>query len=195
MPGLVRAFFAVLLPESVVEGAGAVAEVLKERFPQGSVKWVPKANYHLTLRFFGDLDAAAIARASSILADLEPGFRPIPVRLGQVSAFPAAARPQTLWIHVEDEGDALARLAAAVDQRCREQGFGPADKPWKSHLTLGRAGRDVRLRPDPSWSRVDGGETCRGSVRAVALMRSELRPQGARYSILRQMVAPAREEA
>jgi 2'-5' RNA ligase len=119
-----------------------------------------------------------------VVEGLDRVFAAATVRIDGVSAFPSPARPQTLWVSLRDREGRLDELAAAIDRRIREAGFGPADKPWKSHLTLGRVRRERHLKVDPVWT---GGLTWPArdfTIGTVALMQSELRPQGPRYTPL-----------
>ena len=184
-----RSFLALLLPTELVAAAYDLQQQARDRFPPGSVKWVDPSLFHLTVRFFGDLDRKALAKASAVVASMEGAFAPVTVRITEVSAFPSPVRPQLTWIGVEDRAGRLAALVAEIDRRTREAGFGPSDKPWKSHLTIGRMARDRQVRLEPDWT---AGLTWPGgdfTIRSVALMRSDLRPQGPTYTPLR--IAPA----
>ena len=180
-----RSFMALRLPPEMIRVAAEIQDAIKRSFPPGSIKWVDPALFHLTVRFFGELDRKALDKAGSVVDGLDHAFAPVTVRFDGASAFPSPSRPQTLWIAVNDREGKLEALALEVDRRIRAAGFGPPDKPWKSHLTIGRAGRDARLRVDPEWT---GGLTwppADFTIGSVALMQSELRPQGPRYTPLR----------
>jgi RNA 2',3'-cyclic 3'-phosphodiesterase len=181
----VRAFMAMLLPGPIRGAAAQRQDRLRTVFPAGSVRWVAADNFHLTVRFFGDLDRKALAKAVGVVEGLEGTLTPIPVRLGAVSAFPSPSRPQTIWVAVDDQEGMLDALAVLIDRRIREAGFGPADKPWRSHLTLGRVNRDRALRPPADWSSGLTGDAGDSTIGTIALMQSELRPQGPLYTPLR----------
>lgn len=180
----VRAFLAVLLPAELIAVAAEIEGRLRGAFPPEAVKWVDPALFHLTVRFFGDLDRKQLEKAGSIVTGLDRSFPGLAVRIEGVSAFPSPARPQTIWVSVRDREGKLDALAGEIDRRIREAGFGPADKPWKSHLTLGRVRRERHLKVDPAWT---GGLTWPArdfTIDTVALMQSELRPQGPTYTPL-----------
>jgi len=188
----VRAFMAVLLPEDLKRSAWEVQEQMRREFPEGSIRWVAPENFHLTLRFFGDLDAKACAKAGAVVEQIDGAFGSLAVRISGASAFPSPTRPQTLWLALQDENGGLERLAQEVDRRIRQAGFGPPDKPWKSHLTVGRVGRNRALRCDPEWSARLTWSREVSTIETIALMQSELRPQGPKYSPLRTASASPR---
>jgi 2'-5' RNA ligase len=185
MNGRTRSFLALLLPEEMVAAAAELQRKARSRFPPGSVKWVDPSLFHLTVRFFGDLDPQALARASSVVDATAGTFAPVAVRITEVSAFPSPRRPQVTWIGVEDRAGRLAALAEQIDRRIREAGFGAADKPWKSHLTIGRTARDRKLELAPEWTSGLTWPAADFTIQTVALMRSDLRPQGPTYTPLR----------
>ncbi|MDH5372463.1 MAG: RNA 2',3'-cyclic phosphodiesterase, partial [Acidimicrobiia bacterium] len=98
---------------------------------------VPPPNWHLTLRFLGDVDPVGYDRLLMELAgaDLGPAFE---VALDGLGAFPRTARATVLWTGVSDGSDPLNRLAGRVEKACVGAGFGPEERPFHAHLTLSR---------------------------------------------------------
>jgi hypothetical protein len=86
-----------------------------------------------------------------------------------------------IWIDLI-EGRNPRRPGATGRARLIDAGFGPPDKPWRSHLTLGRVERGVRVSRD--WHLVAAAPQRGHRVDALALMQSELRPGGPRYTAL-----------
>ncbi len=180
-----RAFLAFLLEQPILDAAADVRRQMRELFDPGSVKWVEPGNFHITVRFFGDLDRKGLDRAMRVVGELDGKFEAVPVRIETVSAFPSPSRPQTLWIGVSSEEDGLAVLAGSVDLALRKAGFGRPDKPWKSHLTVGRVRRGVSVRVPRDWTAGLTWAAGDSNISRIALMESELRPQGPRYTPLR----------
>ncbi len=94
-------------------------------------------NWHLTLRFLGEVDEVARDRVTAALdeADLGP---PFPVRWGGIGAFPRARRATVLWIGLERGAVESARLGEVVEEAVQAAGFPPEERPFRSHLTLSR---------------------------------------------------------
>lgn len=185
----VRSFLALLLPPELITAAAEIEKRLRVSFPPQAVKWVEPELFHLTVRFFGDLDREQLEKARLLVAGLDRAFAAVRAQIDGISAFPSPARPQTLWISLRDPQGRLDRLAESIDGRIREAGFGPPDKPWKSHLTIGRVRREHHLKVDPSWTRGLTWPGCHFTISTVALMQSELRPQGPRYTPLQSALS------
>jgi 2'-5' RNA ligase len=104
--------------------------------------------------------------------------------VGGFGAFPGFDRPRVIWAGLEPD-PALELLQHRVEQEFGPLGFPPDGRPFRPHLTLGRAARDARPR------HCDGLEgTLMGLqhqettlVGAVDLMQSVLQPTGAVYQI------------
>ncbi|MGH7356587.1 MAG: RNA 2',3'-cyclic phosphodiesterase [Candidatus Rokuibacteriota bacterium] len=180
--GDVRAFVAILLPDEIRARLGAEARALGR--VAADVAWVAEPNLHLTLRFLGQVDEArvpAIADALRSAAEV-PAFD---LALRGLGAFPTPARPRVLWVGAGPGAKAAAALAARVSAALDALGFPREERPFASHVTLGRV-RTPRRNPALADALAQAGERDFGGLRvgAVSLMRSHLSPAGARYTEL-----------
>lgn len=174
----IRAFVALRLPSALREAVADIQAAVRRNV--SGARWVHPDNFHLTVRFLGDLDGPEVERAAEVVKNTR--FHSIVVRLGIVSAFPSVSRPQVLWVGLDSEEDRLQRFVTGFEIRLGEAGFGPADKPWKSHLTLGRiSGRGQNPR---GWTRGISPPTDPYRLDSLSLFRSELLPGGARHTPL-----------
>ena len=178
-----RAFLALRLPAEATEAASAVLAGLRERYGEREVKWVAPGNLHITLRFFGDLDAPGLARARELTRAQDGAWEAISTGWRALGAFPSLRRIQVLWMDLADEGGALRALAGEVEGQLVRAGFGRGDKPFTAHVTLGRVRRGARL----AWSAESESLTSPGpafSITQMALMKSTLTPSGPIYTPL-----------
>jgi len=179
---------ALTLPAPALAGAVAVLTELRDRLGDRDIRWVEPANLHVTLRFFGDLDDRDLALARQLVQTLDRGFEPQPTRWAHLGAFPSPRRVQVVWLGLEDPGGRIAALAADVDRRTQEVGLGRADKPFKSHVTLGRVRRERRASFDRMSERLTIPATG-FSIATIVLMKSTLTPQGPVYTPLETATA------
>ena len=56
----VRAFVSIELPPDVLSELQDLQRRLESRFPENAVRWIPPGQIHLTLKFFGNVDAAGL---------------------------------------------------------------------------------------------------------------------------------------
>jgi RNA 2',3'-cyclic 3'-phosphodiesterase len=179
-----RVFIAVFPPNEVVDGLAALVE--RVRRPGDGISWVKPANLHYTLRFLGELEERRAEAACRAAAQAVIGLAPFAAALGAPGAFPDFRRPRVLWIGLDAGREPLELLARSLDEALRREGFGPPDKPFRAHLTLGR----VR-EPGGGGGGVAGGlsgERAPGrfTVAALTVVHSTLDPRGSVYRPLGQ---------
>ncbi len=175
-----RLFIAIELPPSVRRELSALQERLRPRCP--GWRFVRAEGIHLTLRFLGEVDAARDAASRGAWREAAAASAAIRLRIGGLGVFPGAARPRVLWVGTNEASESAGRLEALarrMEEAARACGFPPETRPFRAHLTLARAGSGG----PPALPPPDAGG-CALDVRAeeAALIRSELRPDGARYS-------------
>ena len=176
-----RAFFCVPLPASVCRQIGDVAERL-QRDLRMSASWVRPENYHLTLRFLGEIDPTLSIPLDSAARRVARAVAPFDLSITRLGFFPDARRPRVLWAGGASEP--FERLVSTLGQTIKELGF-PLDRRAASpHVTLAR----IKGRPDPAMEQVlsalDPLPGWRIPVDRIVLMESELTPRGAVYAPL-----------
>lgn len=192
---MIRAFVAILLDEAVRAAVAAVVERLRPL--GGSVAWVPAANLHLTLQFLGEQPEERLAAAEVALDDAAARSAPIETALHGIGAFPGLERPRILWVGLAQGALEVRALQARVAEALAREGFPREERPWHPHLTIGRVHDDRRWRreagPALRQALAQAAGTRFGTLRIseVALMRSDLSPRGARYTLRRAAVLGA----
>jgi 2'-5' RNA ligase len=172
---------ALLLPDRVRAGLAAVSSELRAQ--TRGLAWVAPDNLHLTLRFLGEVDAAALERVRDAVAAAAAAVAPFSVNQGGLGGFPTGRAPRVLWASVAAGGERVEALFAELEAALVARGIPGESRPFHPHVTLARA-RDPRGAKE--LLSVLGAGPAFGEVRAevLHLMRSELSPRGARYSVL-----------
>jgi 2'-5' RNA ligase len=153
-----RRFVAVWPPEEVLDAV----EALHRPVDLGG-RWTRRDQWHVTLRFLGDVPLAEVVHA---LAGVGDG--PVEARLG-----PGVARLGRGVIQVPVDG--LDGLADDVVARTASLGRPPEDRPFVGHLTLAR----LAGKPPPGVLRQPIEATW--TVAEVAVVASHLGGNAARY--------------
>ncbi len=186
---MTRAFVAVVLDDGLRAAVGATIERLRPLGP--AVAWVPARNLHVTLHFLGDQSEERLARAEAALADAAAGSAPMDVTFHGIGAFPGLERPRILWVGLAHGALEVRGLQARVTDALAARGFAREERPWHPHLTIGRVYDERRWRreagPPLRGALAQAATTTFGTQRVteVALMRSDLSPAGARYTLRR----------
>lgn len=180
---MIRAFVAVdLEPQTVQKIAEAIVR-LRPRIP--GIRWLPPANFHLTLKFLGNVDEAKIAPiAAALERDLYP-FSCFTINAKGLGVFPDPKRPRILWVGLV--GGELNALASRVEKTLIPFGFAAERRAFTPHLTVGRW-REFNGSPKELGDEVEkwqGHDFGRSNVDEVILFQSVLKPEGAVYRRLK----------
>jgi RNA 2',3'-cyclic 3'-phosphodiesterase len=94
-------------------------------------KWVDAGNYHLTLRFIGEVDEGMAADIDSALLQIRaPRFE---VTLASVGHFGL----RMLWVGI-DRNPALQHLHEKIESALSRLGLAPEERRYTPHVTLAR---------------------------------------------------------
>jgi 2'-5' RNA ligase len=188
---LVRAFIAIELPPDILDPLARLQTRVRQAVPPGLVRWAHPEGIHLTLKFLGDVEQSRLPEIETGLCDACASYAPFSLRFGDLGCFPNPQRPRVVWVGVQDTSGALAELHNAIERAIAPLGFPTDRRGFHPHLTLGRV-KEARpsARKAAEWAEL-GAYLTRAKVRvgqmqvdAVHLMRSELLPSGAVYSVL-----------
>ena len=180
---VIRTFVAVCLDMELRNGISAIQDRVKQLAP--AVKWVAPENFHVTLKFLGGIDADRVACAQSALDEVASKFAAFDMSISGLGVFPNSRRPRVVWVGIEDGREQLTALAGAVETRLAEAGFSKEDKPFKSHITIGRVS-EIRPVGDLAERMASVNADNIGSQRvdSIVVMKSVLRPDGPVYTAL-----------
>lgn len=180
---MVRTFVAIDLPSRLQEALSGLEKELQEA--RAPVTWVKPERIHLTLKFLGDVAPERIPEIQKILDEVAQSASPFRVEPAGCGAFPTLKQMRVIWVGLQGEGTALSCLQQAVEEAMVQLGFKREERPFKPHLTLGRVkGRQhLRLLQELLLER-QSFKAEAFDVTELVLYKSELRPEGARYTPL-----------
>lgn len=124
-----RLFTGIEVPADI-----AFALSLKRGGLQGA-RWIDTENYHITLRFIGDVDHS-IAHEVTDALDRLANSEAFTLRLGHLGSF-GGDKPRALFAGVENN-TALQRLQAAQERVFQRLGLDPEGRKFVPHVTLAR---------------------------------------------------------
>jgi 2'-5' RNA ligase len=134
----VRSFVAVDVGGEVRGALRPVVGALRARLP--ALRWVAEANWHLTVKFLGDVELLQLGDIGKAVQE-EAGRAPVfELALAGLTAFPPGRRPRVLAAKVSAGAEQLAELHRRLDQRLGDFGVPLENRPFHAHLTLARVG-------------------------------------------------------
>jgi RNA 2',3'-cyclic 3'-phosphodiesterase len=177
-----RTFFCIPIIDKHCETLAHTA-VRVRSITQTKASWVSQANYHITLRFLGDIDPALIVDLDHLCCTLAETIEPFECTLDRLGAFPSVDKARVLWVG-GDIHPSFQRLSMALSKGLADLGFPRAKKESVVHVTLAR----IKDRPDPPLARVIEAlgplKPMYVTIDRLVLMESMLTAQGAVYTPL-----------
>ena len=179
-----RVFIAIELPPSLRQRLKSHIDHLRLAVPEGRASWTREKNLHLTLKFLGDSPLTKVERLSQATQRAANKIGPVEMIIGGCGAFPTNRKPRVLWIGIEDPSGQLALLHQALEDECAQAGFAREQRPFHPHSTIARvrqpqsSGRLAEAHKELGFD----GETV--VVSDLALIRSELRSEGSRHTVV-----------
>ena len=180
---VIRTFVAVLLDEELRRRISDVQQRAMKLAP--TVKWVSPVNFHATLKFLGDVRLDKLSVVQEAMDEVAGKLPAFDISIRGMGVFPTPRRPRVIWVGVEEGREQLVALAKAVEDRLVRAGFEKDDKPFRSHITIGRVreGRPVEGLTE-GLGEIDASDLGTQRIASIHVMESVLQPGGPSYSPL-----------
>ncbi|MGB7769789.1 MAG: RNA 2',3'-cyclic phosphodiesterase [Verrucomicrobiia bacterium] len=185
--GRFRLFVAIPVSDAVRDEMIRVQRELQPLAPRGAVRWATPEQFHLTLRFLGDVPSDRVAALQEAVRTVCSGAPALPLRAQGVSFFPNARAPRVIWVGITDSDDRLVELQKKIESAVCPFTTGQGSERFAGHVTMGRF-------KSPKWleirSLTSHAETMKDrafgewTAREIEIIRSELSSAGARYTSL-----------
>lgn len=178
-----RLFIAINLPAAECRRIHREAGALRK---QGlPVRWVEPENFHVTLKFLGEVRREDVEPVKEAVAKAAAANGPFEAHVAGFGAFPTIRKPRVLWIGVEPS-PSLRCLKQDLEWALADAGYDREARAFHPHLTLGRAADDGAAGAFRGLDEVAATMDYAGSfgVKSVDLMRSRRGSEGPRYTIV-----------
>jgi 2'-5' RNA ligase len=186
----VRAFIAIELPETILAELGNIEARLKPLMPHDTIRWVKADSIHLTLKFLGQVPSDQLDLIILSLRSAVAAHAPFTLEVTGAGCFPNSHRPRVVWVGIREKDQRLHALQRTVENAIAPLGYPTEIRDFTPHLTLGRVARDVRQIDQKKIGDVvqaaEVGSLGKWGVKQVALIKSDLKPSGAEYTVLTQ---------
>jgi len=168
-----RIFIGVEIPAEVSQSLS----ILRGGLP--GARWIDPENYHLTLRFIGDVDDVVARDVMQMLGGITR--RPFEIALNGLDQF-GGKKPRAVFVAVAANGP-LAELQAELERILQRIGLPPEQRKFTPHVTLARL-RDASSRDVADYLSIRGAfKTPPFSITRFVLFSSRASTGGGPYVI------------
>jgi RNA 2',3'-cyclic 3'-phosphodiesterase len=182
-----RLFIAIPVPEPVRDEIIRVQREMQPLAPQSAARWTRPDQFHLTLRFLGDVPVAGLEQLKESVNAVCRSARPLPLRAEGVGFFPNPQSPRVVWVGIDDKAGLLVDLQKRIETAVQPFTAEPGEKNFLGHATLGRL---KNLRPPDARKLAAHAQTIKDrtlgewTADEIEIIRSELSPAGACHTSL-----------
>lgn len=182
-----RLFIALPIPDRVKDEIERVQDELRAILPKQCVRMTKREQFHLTLRFLGNVEAR---RAKELVEQVETacrGFSTLKLKAERIGCFPDLRFPRVVWVWVHDDAERLQALQKVVEMAASPFAEKKEEKDFTGHATIARLNGINRPQAEVLAKFAHGmsnrlfGEWIGNEVNVI---HSELWPDGSRYTTL-----------
>lgn len=102
-----------------------------------NISWTDINNLHLTLRFIGETNEAQVKLVSKLLGEVTTHVAPFNFGIKGAGFFKGSNQPRVLFLNIDND-IVLKQLAIEIENMMVLNNFLPAERSFRSHLTIGR---------------------------------------------------------
>lgn len=175
-----RLFVAITLPEPTKLHIAKLQRELHSPFLVGN--WVRHENFHITLKFLGNVADASLESLEKLLNSFVEPRKTFSVSLSEVQVVPFLSAPEMIWLSCQS--NSLTLLAYDLDQALQSLGFSPAKEQFVGHVTLARLKRG-KVKPQWLEARVAQFKALDVEVKKITLYQSCLKDSGPEYKVIK----------
>lgn len=177
-----RVFVAIYPGEKVIKKLNPLQEEIKGAI---SGQMIPPANIHLTLQFIGWIGEDVLEKITKNIFEVTRSIEPFEVSYRSVEFFPNESRPRILWVGIEENASVLSRIAQKLNQENREfLNRRERGQIFLPHITLARIKHIDKTKIRGIIQKYSNFYFGKEEIHEVCLVKSELKREGAKYSII-----------
>ena len=182
-----RLFVAIPMPEAVRNEIIGIQQEMRQLVSRDAVRWTKPEQFHLTLRFLGDVPVERVAALQEAVNAVCAGAPALRLRAQGVGFFPNAQSPRVLWAGVNEDEERLADLQERIEGAVQPFAENPRPEKFAGHVTIGR----VKFLKRPEIEKLAAHAKAvqdllfgEWTAPEIQLIRSDLLPAGASHTVL-----------
>lgn len=174
-----RLFISIELPEEVKDELWKLQEGFKDL---AKVKWVAKKNYHICLKFLGEVSESKVEKIKSALKTIK--FNSFSTSLNKIGVFPHEGHVNVIWVDVEP-ADKVINLQSEIEDSLKD--LFKRDNRFAVHITLGRVKSIADKKEFIEKLKGLSPNKINFKIEKFHLVESKLSKEGPKYKILEKI--------
>lgn len=184
----VRTFLAIQFSDSFIKSLEKYVAPIREACR--NFRFLDPKNWHLTLHFFGNLEAKQIDELKTRLSGAFIHIPPFSICIDRLGVFPSIQKSEILWLGIGSEIDKLLLLKEILDQELVAMNFEIESRVFKPHITIARKKHGKQISEQVINNKIESS-VCE-KVTKLVLFKSILTEKGAIHVPLEEFFFAAR---
>lgn len=134
---LLRAFFAIMLPDSIQKNIQKMQHTLQQSLQDTSIRWISPENLHITLRFIHSLKAEDLPMIVEQIKKVFLQHHSFALRWGSLEQFPTIKNPKIISLQILRSKE-LKQAVRQINQVLSSHHYPDSDFSFRPHLTVAR---------------------------------------------------------
>ena len=184
-----RLFVTLDIPDVTID---EIIRLRDELYGDNHARWESREKLHITLKFLGDSEEELIPKITSMLKEISSGYSSINLSFNHFGMFYRERVPKIFWIG-SDQSKELLELQSLINDNCEKLGYEKEKRSFNSHLTL------LRIKGNENLSKLEEMKEFKFPsinflAKTISLIKSELKPTGSVYTIIKSFELSKMEE-
>ena len=156
---------------------------------QKTLKIVPYGNYHLTLKFLGNVNSNVYHELIQSFETISIEIDPIAYRLKGIGVFPNLNNANIIWFGIDTDLDKINLVQTKIEDFCESFGFEREKRKFKPHMTIARVKKKASIHENfRSFIKSNENTVFKSStLNQIILFESELKSNGPVYTELKSI--------
>jgi RNA 2',3'-cyclic 3'-phosphodiesterase len=154
---------------------------LKMQLSESNASWVNPYNFHLTLKFLGEVENYYINSIITLLTEISHKVQSFDLHYNKLGYFGTATQPKVIWFDFKPNKN-LNLLQELIENSMTDLGFKREEKIYSPHLTFARI---KKMTDNSNFNEIIKSQTAYSdsfNVSNFQLIESSLKPTGPVYS-------------
>jgi 2'-5' RNA ligase len=179
-----RAFIGIEFPVDITKKIKDIQQMLRMKSDRG--RWKRQENFHLTLKFLGDITESRGAEIMNCLDKGLQGIEKFSLVSGEIGGFRGRDCYRVIYLALGSMESVVAELFKIAENCCIESGIESEKREYKPHITIGQ---DVVFREDfYSIKKYIDTPSIIIPVKSVSLIKSEQIGNRRVYTSVRRVI-------
>ncbi len=152
---------------------------------QGRVTWIKDENFHLTLKFLGEVQESQMESIKFLIQKVIHENSPFSLTFNRLDFFPSLKRPRVIIIR-GDNSSSYERLVTMLNRELASIAAPEKEKEIVPHITLGRI-KELERSIRAEFISSIPFKPFTLEVKEVCLYQSTLTPQGPVYQVVERL--------